>query len=68
MADSPAILWVKSSHSTDNGGTCVEWAPSNITATGMVPVRDSKRVNGPVLVVSADAFVGLVRLARSTEL
>ncbi|OKH90990.1 DUF397 domain-containing protein [Streptomyces uncialis] len=60
--------WVKSSHSTENGGACVEWAPSNVTATGTVPVRDSKRTDGPVLMVSADAFAGLVSLARSTAL
>ncbi|WSN36910.1 DUF397 domain-containing protein [Streptomyces uncialis] len=66
--NSLAILWVKSSHSTDNGGTCVEWAPSNVTATGIVPVRDSKRPTGPVLMFSADAFAGLVRLARSSAL
>ncbi|MEU0297474.1 DUF397 domain-containing protein, partial [Streptomyces microflavus] len=33
--------WVKSSYS-DNGGSCVEWAPHTATTTGLVPVRDSK--------------------------
>ncbi|NEE59067.1 DUF397 domain-containing protein, partial [Streptomyces sp. SID8455] len=37
--------WVKSSYS-DNGGTCVEWAPHTATATGLVPVRDSKNTTG----------------------
>ncbi|MCX4663793.1 DUF397 domain-containing protein [Streptomyces uncialis] len=60
--------WVKSSYSTQNGGSCVEWAPSNVTATGIVPVRDSKRTDDPVLMISADAFAGLVRLARSSAL
>ncbi|OKH90989.1 DUF397 domain-containing protein [Streptomyces uncialis] len=64
----PQFRWVKSSYSTENGGSCVEWAPSNVTVTGIVPVRDSKRTDGPVLMVSADAFAGLVRLARSAEL
>ncbi|MFE9660219.1 DUF397 domain-containing protein [Streptomyces sp. NPDC005955] len=62
--NSPAP-WVKSSHSTDNGGACVEWAPSNAPATGIVPVRDSKNPDGPVLNVSVSAFAGLVTLARS---
>ncbi|MFI5940397.1 DUF397 domain-containing protein [Streptomyces uncialis] len=66
--NSPASIWVKSSYSTQNGGSCVEWAPSNVTATGIVPVRDSKRPTGPVLMISADAFAGLLRLARSSAL
>ncbi|OKH90986.1 DUF397 domain-containing protein [Streptomyces uncialis] len=66
--NAPQFRWVKSSYSTDNGGTCVEWAPSSVTATGIVPVRDSKRTDGPVLMVSADAFAGLVSLARSAAL
>ncbi|MEU0686043.1 DUF397 domain-containing protein [Streptomyces uncialis] len=64
----PQFRWVKSSYSTENGGACVEWAPSNVTATGIVPMRDSKCADGPVLMVSADAFAGLVSLARSTDL
>ncbi|MGW4031044.1 DUF397 domain-containing protein [Streptomyces sp. NPDC004838] len=60
-------VWVKSSYS-GQGGTCVEWAPAYASATGIVPVRDSKRPNGPVLMVPQDAFAGLVTLARSTEL
>ncbi|WP_406398524.1 DUF397 domain-containing protein [Streptomyces uncialis] len=66
--NSPASIWVKSSYSTQNGGSCVEWAPSNVTATGIIPVRDSKHTDGPVLMISADAFAGLVRLARSSAL
>ncbi|MFJ4768535.1 DUF397 domain-containing protein [Streptomyces uncialis] len=65
---SPSPRWVKSSYSTQNGGSCVEWAPSNVTATGIVPVRDSKCTDGPTLMVSADAFAGLVSLARSAAL
>ncbi|MGW4201127.1 DUF397 domain-containing protein [Streptomyces sp. NPDC004726] len=60
-------VWVKSSYS-GQGGTCVEWAPAYASATGIVPVRDSKRPTGPVLMVPQDAFAGLVTLARSTEL
>ncbi|MFD8939877.1 DUF397 domain-containing protein [Streptomyces sp. NPDC059578] len=60
-------LWVKSSYSVDNGGTCVEWAPSNASATGVVPVRDSKNPDGPVLNVSATAFAGLITLARAAN-
>jgi Domain of unknown function (DUF397) len=44
--------WRKSSYS-GNGGNCVEVA-SNLT--GIVAVRDSKNVPGPVLVVSSRAW------------
>ncbi|MEU9608876.1 DUF397 domain-containing protein [Streptomyces sp. NPDC048057] len=63
----PATRWIKSSYS-DNGGTCVEWAPDHATATGTVPVRDSKRPHGPVLMLSPTAFAGLITLARDTQL
>ncbi|MFE9660222.1 DUF397 domain-containing protein [Streptomyces sp. NPDC005955] len=68
MTNSPTLRWVKSSYSTQNGGACVEWAPSNTSATGIVPVRDSKNPDGPMLNVSATAFAGLVTLARSANL
>ncbi|MER7043827.1 DUF397 domain-containing protein [Streptomyces jumonjinensis] len=63
--DSPR--WFKSSYS-QQGGNCVEWAPATVSTTGVVPVRDSKCPTGPVLMVSADAFAGLVVLAQSAEL
>ncbi|MEV7288625.1 DUF397 domain-containing protein [Streptomyces sp. NPDC093252] len=59
--------WIKSSYS-NNGGQCVEWAPENATATGVVPVRDSKRADGPVLMLSRGAFAGLVALARNADI
>ncbi|MFE5851802.1 DUF397 domain-containing protein [Streptomyces sp. NPDC056500] len=68
MTTTPEPLhWSKSSYS-DNGGNCVEWSPSHASATGIVPVRDSKRPSGPVLMVSTDAFAGLISLARAAKL
>ncbi|GGZ14699.1 hypothetical protein GCM10010387_03580 [Streptomyces inusitatus] len=61
--DSP-LRWVKSSYS-NNGGSCVEWAPSHVSVTGTVPIRDSKNPAGPVLLLSSTAFAGLVTLARA---
>ncbi|ANW19872.1 DUF397 domain-containing protein [Streptomyces clavuligerus] len=61
------VGWVKSSYS-GQGGQCVEVSPSYASVKGVVPVRDSKRVDGPVLMVSADAFAGLVVLAREAAL
>ncbi|MGV9312854.1 DUF397 domain-containing protein [Streptomyces sp. NPDC003691] len=53
------LNWTKSSYS-NNGGACVEWAPAHASATGTVPLRDSKHTDGPVLMVSVSAFAGLV--------
>ncbi|ONI55427.1 MULTISPECIES: DUF397 domain-containing protein [unclassified Streptomyces] len=58
--------WVKSSYS-DNGGTCVEWAPATATATGIVPVRDSKNTAGPVLGFPAAAFASFVAGVRAGD-
>lgn len=58
--NSSPLRWVKSSHSGDNGGACVEWAPASASATGVVPVRDSKVPAGPVLNVPAGAFAAFV--------
>ncbi|MFJ4968676.1 DUF397 domain-containing protein [Streptomyces sp. NPDC088755] len=59
--------WVKSSYS-NNGGTCVEWAPGTASTTGIVPVRDSKNANGPVLSLPAAAFSTFVTGIKSGEL
>ncbi|MEW1756433.1 DUF397 domain-containing protein [Streptomyces cyaneofuscatus] len=58
--------WVKSSYS-DNGGSCVEWAPRTATATGLVPVRDSKDTTGPVLSIPAAAFATFVTGIKAGE-
>ncbi|MEU7328890.1 DUF397 domain-containing protein [Streptomyces parvus] len=57
--ESTTPQWVKSSYS-DNGGSCVEWAPRTASATGIVPVRDSKNPGGPALALAADAFASFV--------
>ncbi|MEU0358846.1 DUF397 domain-containing protein [Streptomyces cyaneofuscatus] len=59
--------WVKSSYS-GNGGSCVEWAPGTATATGIVPVRDSKNTTGPVLSFPAATFSTFVAGVKSGEL
>ncbi|MFC8696740.1 DUF397 domain-containing protein [Streptomyces parvus] len=58
-----SLRWFKSSYS-DNGGNCVEVA-ANLAAThGIVPVRDSKAVDGPVVAVPATAFAAFVAGVR----
>ncbi|MFI1017420.1 DUF397 domain-containing protein [Streptomyces sp. NPDC020965] len=65
-SDLSTAQWFKSSYS-NNGGSCIEWAPADASANGVVPVRDSKRPSGPSLAVSPAAWAGLITLARSAE-
>ncbi|MFE7992937.1 DUF397 domain-containing protein [Streptomyces shenzhenensis] len=51
--------WCKSSYS-DNGGNCIEVATNLVASRGVVPVRDSKNPNGPVLDLPAHAFSSFV--------
>lgn len=55
--------WFKSSYS-NNGGDCIEVATNLVASRGVVPVRDSKDLNGPVLMLRPTAFAGLVEFAR----
>ncbi|MEU5160262.1 DUF397 domain-containing protein [Streptomyces sp. NPDC020875] len=59
------ISWYKSSYSSPNGGQCLEVGKG---LSGVVPLRDSKRPDGPVVVVSPRAWAGLVALAREANL
>ncbi|MGX2995019.1 DUF397 domain-containing protein [Streptomyces sp. JNUCC 64] len=58
-ADLIDAQWLKSSYS-DNGGTCVEWAPMCASATGTVPIRDSKDPGRPALRVPVPVFASFV--------
>ncbi|MEU7188513.1 DUF397 domain-containing protein [Streptomyces sp. NPDC045470] len=60
MSPNLPLPWAKSSHSSPDGGNCVEWSPSTAEATGIVPVRDSKAPDGPVLAFPAAAFAAFV--------
>jgi hypothetical protein len=53
------LAWFKSSYSGAEGGQCVEVAAD----TGVVHIRDSKALPGPVLRVSREAWAGFVREA-----
>ncbi|MFZ4268636.1 DUF397 domain-containing protein [Streptomyces arboris] len=59
--------WFTSSYSA-NGGDCIEVAANLVASRGIVPVRDSKSVDGPVLDVSAGAFSAFVAGLRAGEL
>ncbi|MGZ9932226.1 DUF397 domain-containing protein [Streptomyces sp. NC-S4] len=57
-----AVIWRKSSYSSGDGGNCVEVADG---LAGVVPVRDSKRPDGGVVVVSAAAWGPFVASLRA---
>ncbi|MEV7275531.1 DUF397 domain-containing protein [Streptomyces sp. NPDC093111] len=54
--------WRKSSYSNTSGGDCLEVRDDT---PGLVPVRDSKRPDGPVLVVTAAAWAPFVAAVKA---
>ncbi|MEU6758290.1 DUF397 domain-containing protein [Streptomyces sp. NPDC046685] len=58
-----AVVWRKSSYSNGDGGNCVEVADG---LAGLVPVRDSKVEDGPVLVVSAAAWAPFLDAVKAS--
>jgi hypothetical protein len=55
--DLSTTRWRKSTYSNGSGGLCLEVADG---LPGVVPVRDSKLADGPVLVVPATAWAPFV--------
>lgn len=55
--------WFTSSYSS-NGGDCVEVAANLAATRGIVPVRDSKVAEGPVVEVPVTAFSAFVAGVR----
>ena len=60
--------WVKSSYSANGGGQCVEWSPSTLPASGIVPVRDSKDPAGPALTFDPAAWTAFVTAVKTGDL
>ncbi|MFE0420895.1 DUF397 domain-containing protein [Streptomyces sp. NPDC058953] len=58
------VSWHKSTHST-NGGNCIEFGKG---LPGVVPLRDSQRPQGPIIMLTPQAWAGLVTLAREADL
>ncbi|MFE9771394.1 DUF397 domain-containing protein [Streptomyces sp. NPDC005931] len=56
---SDQLNWIKSSHSDDEGGACVE-----VAVRSAVHIRDSKNRTGPELHVSAPAWSAFVAAVR----
>ncbi|MFE6691009.1 DUF397 domain-containing protein [Streptomyces sp. NPDC057743] len=58
--------WVKSSYSSgEPGSNCVEWSPTSASVTGVVPVRDSKIPEGPVLSFPAASFSTFIAAVKN---
>ena len=60
--DLSTAVWRKSSYSNGDGGDCVEVCDAH---TGIVPVRDSKLPLGPVLTLTASAWMSFVASLKS---
>jgi hypothetical protein len=55
--DLRSACWRKSSYSNADGGSCVEVADG---FPGVVPVRDTKNPDGPVVTVSAGPWMSFL--------
>ncbi|MCK1797469.1 DUF397 domain-containing protein [Streptomyces sp. XM4193] len=60
--DLKAVSWRKSSYSNSDGGECVEVSDD---FAAVVPVRDSKVSDGPVLVFPASGWACFVTSLKS---
>ncbi|MFE2410123.1 DUF397 domain-containing protein [Kitasatospora sp. NPDC059408] len=60
---STELAWFKSSHSSNEGGACVEVAET----PGVVHVRDSKDKSGPQLAFEPAAWKAFVDFAATAE-
>ncbi len=58
MVDLSRVTWRKSSYSNGTGGDCCEVAP---LPDGGRALRDSKNPDGPLLLLSKQAWRGLVQ-------
>ncbi|MFC9327876.1 DUF397 domain-containing protein [Kitasatospora sp. NPDC057015] len=59
------VTWHKSTHSSDNGGNCVEVGTG---LPGLRPVRDSKDPAGPALLFPADTWQAFVTATGTDDL
>jgi hypothetical protein len=61
IPDLNGARWVSSTRSGDGGQNCVQWAPDVAAVSGVVPVRDSKDPEGPVLAFPAERWRAFVK-------
>ncbi|WNI31344.1 DUF397 domain-containing protein [Streptomyces sp. ITFR-6] len=55
--------WRKSTYSNTSGGDCLEVADG---VPGLVPVRDSKRPDGPTLIMHATAWAPFIKSVKAS--
>ncbi|MFK0223703.1 DUF397 domain-containing protein [Streptomyces vinaceus] len=67
-ADLGDVEWRKSSYSGGGESQCVEVAELSATAHNRIAVRDSKRPAGPMMTLSARAYVAFVALAVDDDM
>jgi uncharacterized protein YukJ len=65
IVDLNAASWRKSSYSNQDGGACVEVSDD---FAAVVPVRDSKRRHGPVIVFAANDWAAFVTALKQGRL
>ncbi|MFF4286421.1 DUF397 domain-containing protein [Streptomyces sp. NPDC001633] len=58
--DLAAAQWVKSSYSDANGGQCIEFSRALAQPHSLIPVRDSKRPDGPALIFPAGGWTAFI--------
>lgn len=61
--DLSTAIWRRSSYSNTSGGDCLEVADGH---QDLVPVRDSKRPEGPALVIAASAWTPFVEAVKAS--
>ncbi|MER5847978.1 DUF397 domain-containing protein [Streptomyces sp. NPDC002012] len=62
--DLSTATWRRSSYIDSSGGDCLEVADGH---TGIVPVRDSKRPEGPALAIAASAWTPFVESVKPSR-
>ena len=62
-ADLSRAVWHKSTRSNGSGGACVEVAGN---LPGVVAVRDSKKPDGPALIISRDEWASFITRLQAT--
>ncbi len=61
--DLTAATWRRSSYSNSSGGDCLEVSDG---LPGLVPVRDSKRPDGPALIMHAAAWAPFIASVKTS--
>ncbi len=64
--DLTSAEWTKSSYSSSSGGDCLEFSRT-LAPTKIVPVRDSKNPDGPVLTFQAPGWTTFITALKASR-